>query len=74
MTYGLSENLVFDLGSEGGLSDLLTRTSATQFSVSCYNIPKLQQVTKVDLDSAYPTYSFHVDDEMENIQVLPSEL
>ena len=74
MTYGLYENLVLDLGSQGGPSDLLTRTSATQFNVFCFNIPELQQVNQVDLDSAYPAYAFHVDDAMENVHILPSEL
>lgn len=73
-TYGLRGNYVFDLGSQGGPSDVLTSTSATQFNVSCFNIPELlQSITPADINIPNPVYSFHVDDAMEDIQILPSE-
>lgn len=74
-TYGLRGNYIFDLGSQGGPSDVLTSTSATQFNVSCYNIPELVQSTNpADINTTNPRYFFHVDDEIEDVEILPSEL
>lgn len=54
---------------------MLTSTSATQFNVSCYNIPELVQSTNpADINTTHPKYSFHVDDDIEDVEILPSEL
>ena len=73
-TFGLSENVLYNTGQVGGPVDSVTNASGLAFEASCSSITGARQAGSADLSSDNPIYTFHIDNDVEDLQFLPSEL